>query len=89
MGWGDKRLAARHGVHRTTTLAATTEAACACVERLNSGTIYIVVIILMPSIVNGTLDRSLVPYQIVWVGAPLPLLLYTAGLPVWFTFAVR
>eukprot|EP00170_Pyropia_yezoensis_P002427 contig_10194_g2431 len=39
-------------------------------------------------IVGGTLDPSLVPYQFVWEGAPLPLLRYAAGLPLWFTFAV-
>lgn len=88
MGWGDKGLAARHGVHGTATLAAPTEAACACVERLNSVNIYMVVIILIRRIVGGTLDPSLVPYQFVWEGAPLPLLRYAAGLPVWSTFAV-
>lgn len=56
------------------------------VDHINTVTVYTGFIVLLLSIMDGVLDRS-VPYQMVWVGSPMLLLLYAAGLPAWILMA--
>jgi len=49
-------------------------------------TLYTGFIALLLNIMEGVLDES-ISYQMVWVGAPLTLVLYVLGLGLWFIFA--